>query len=354
MVPGADVSGAFFEPFARLMGFVPPAPAVLGEPQWSTPHRIALELPTMRLRDFSQGAGGRATLICGPFALHGANVADFAPGHSVVETLRQAGLARVAVTDWRSATPAMRDFTIDTYLADLNVAVDELGPLDLIGICQGGWLALLYAARFPGKVGKLVIAGAPIDIEAGESDLSRLANATPLETYEQLVRLGDGRVLGQRTLQMWSSSVASQDSAEILQLPATLPEPERQALAARFREWNACTVDLPGAYYLEVVRQLYRENRIARGTFVALGHVADLAKLNMPLYLLAGRDDKVVAPQQLFALAPQVGTPRSAIREVEAPCGHLSLFMGRDTLAAVWTDIARWLRAEPSTGIVET
>jgi pimeloyl-ACP methyl ester carboxylesterase len=42
--------------------------------------------------------------------------------------------------------------SIDSYLADLNIAVDELGPpVDLIGLCQGGWLALVYAARFPKK-----------------------------------------------------------------------------------------------------------------------------------------------------------------------------------------------------------
>ena len=43
--------------------------------------------------------------------------------------------------------------TIDTQLAALNVAVDDTGPpVDLIGLCQGGWLSLVYAARFPTKV----------------------------------------------------------------------------------------------------------------------------------------------------------------------------------------------------------
>jgi pimeloyl-ACP methyl ester carboxylesterase len=52
--------------------------------------------------------------------------------------------------------------TIDSYLSDLNVAVDDIGPpVDLIGLCQGGWLSLVYAARFAGKVRRLVLAGAP-------------------------------------------------------------------------------------------------------------------------------------------------------------------------------------------------
>ena len=137
------------------------------------------------------------TLLCAPFALHGAAIADLAPGHSLVAALREAGLARLFVTDWRSAQPDMRDLGIDNYLADLNVLVDHLGGhVDLIGLCQGGWMALLYAARFPAKVGKLVLAGAPIDIAAGISGLSAVAESSPIAVFHELVKIGDGRMLG--------------------------------------------------------------------------------------------------------------------------------------------------------------
>ena len=69
---------------------------------------------------------------------------------------------------------------IDSYLSDLNVAVDDVGPpVDLIGLCQGGWLSLVYAARFPGKVRRLVLAGAPIDVMAEPSLPSARARTTP-------------------------------------------------------------------------------------------------------------------------------------------------------------------------------
>src|SRR5215216_86753 len=97
------------------------------EPRWTTPNRIALELPSMRLREFSADGDDIATLICAPLALHDATLTDFAPNHSLVAALRMAGLRNVFVTDWRSASPEMRFFSIDSYLADLNVVVDELG-----------------------------------------------------------------------------------------------------------------------------------------------------------------------------------------------------------------------------------
>src|SRR5262249_1283532 len=64
--------------------------------------------------------------------------------------------------------------------------------VNLIGVCQGGWMALVYAARYPSKIRGLVLAGAPVDINAGKSELSRVAHSVPSSVFKQLVELGGG------------------------------------------------------------------------------------------------------------------------------------------------------------------
>jgi poly(3-hydroxyalkanoate) synthetase len=311
---------------------------------WTSANTIALELASMRLRNFSTGVDGPATLICAPYALHGATVADFAPRHSVVETLCRSGLSRVFVTDWRSATPETRYFTIDSYLADLNVAVDELGPpVDLIGLCQGGWLALIYAARFPKKVRRLVLVGAPIDIAAAESQLSRFVTDVPSTLFDELVQSGEGIVHGEQMLGMWGFSKGPDEAEASLQAPANLDPARRGELNERFRQWYAETVNLPGSFYLQVVEWLFKENRIAEGHFVALGQRIDLAKLKAPILLLAASHDEVVSADQLFAVARLVGTSAEQLVKMTEPCGHLSLFLGADVLDGAWRNIAHWL-----------
>jgi poly(3-hydroxyalkanoate) synthetase len=316
-------------------------------PVWTTQHCVHFELGTMALRDFSCGDGGTPTLICAPFALHTATIADFAPGRSVVEALHGGGIERLFITDWRSAGPDMRFLSIDSYLAELNVAVDELGgPVDLIGLCQGGWMALVYAARFPRKVRRLVLAGAPVDIAAGQSQLSQMTVQLPLAAFEEFVASQGGRVLGERVLQIWGTALIADDSRRVLQLA---PEDNSRAavdLQHRFEEWYDLTVDLPGTYYLQVVSWLYQQNRLATGNFVALGRKIDLARLYHPLFLLGARDDEVVAPEQLFATAKHVGTPKERVATVAEPCGHLSLFLGADTIRGTWPRIAQWLRED--------
>lgn len=311
---------------------------------WTTPNVVALELPSLRLRDFSTAADGLATLICAPYALHGATIADFAPGHSVIEVLRHNGLSRLFLTDWRSATRETRYFTIDSYLADLNVAIDQLGPpVDLVGLCQGGWLALVYAARFPKKVRRLVLVGAPIDISAAESQLSRLAAVVPLSMFDGIVRSGGGIMHGDRMLGPWGVSTGPDEVTAVLQNPADLDAAQRHELTERFRQWYGETINLPGTFFLQVVQWLFKENRIAEGRFVALGQRVDLSSVCAPIVLLAAGNDEVVPAGQLFATARLVRTPAEQLEKMTEPCGHLSLFLGAVVLAEAWPNIARWL-----------
>ncbi len=340
----SQIAQAHLRMLDRLLPQTKPSPERQPSFPWSSPNRIALELPSMRLRNFSVAAEGPATLICAPYALHGATVADFAPGHSVVERLNQNGLSRIYVTDWRSATTEMRYTGIDNYLADLNVAVDELGaPVDLIGLCQGGWLALVYAARFPKKVRRLVLVGAPIDIGAAKSSLSNFAADVPLTTFRELVRLGEGIVHGQQMLGLWGMSHGPNEADATLQTGAITEVARREQLVERFRLWNAETVDLPGSFFLEVVEWLFKENQIAEGRFVALGQVIDLSKLTTPICLLAGSHDEVVSADQLFAVSGLVGTASEHLMKITEDCGHLSLFLGAEVLERTWPRIARFL-----------
>ena len=342
-----EMASEFADQWVRFARAAEPSASVAG-PTWSTENQVMLELPTMRLRDFSSQATGYPTVVCAPFALHQATVADFAPGHSLMAALRAEGVSRLLLTQWRSASEQMQFFSIDTYLSDLNVAVDELGgQVDLIGLCQGGWMALMFAARFPAKVRKLVLAGAPIDLGAGESSLSRLAAAVPLAVFRDLVRLGGGRILGARLLDLWGGQpLTSQSIRETLQLPPHLAGSHLAVLEAAFRDWNGRTVDLPGQYYLEVVDRLFKRNLLAQGQFVALGRRIDLAAVRTPMFLLAAREDELIAPAQVFATTEHVRTPACDIRTASASGQHLSLFLGAQTLKTVWPDIARWLTYE--------
>lgn len=249
------------------------------------------------------------------------------------------------LTDWKSATPEMKDYDIDNYLAELNVCVDELGaPVNLVGLCQGGWMSAMYAARYPQKVASLVLAGSPIDTQAGEGPLKRMVNELPPGFYEEMVAAGGGLMRGRFMLEGWKSMHPEEQYVDkYLELYQHIDEPDYVSKKETFERWYENPIDLPGRWYLQAVNELFRENRLAKGEFVALGRRLSLGDIRCPAYLLAGEDDDITPKEQVFAAERLLGTPQAAIRKALVPGGHVGLFMGARTLSEHWPKIARWI-----------
>lgn len=320
-------------------------------PPFASQSDVVLDLPTMRLRRFRLGKPPgkerhtpRPILIVAPYALHHAAIVDLAPGHSIVQRLAAEGLHDIWVTEWTSATPDMAGFSIDTYLAELLVAVDELGgAAHLVGLCQGGWLSLAFAARWPARVASLVLAGTPVDFTAAPSQLVDAAHATPPDVMHSLVAAGGGRALSQHLLAMWGVMALDETAMRTMLQLAAPPAP---ALATLLENWHGWAVDLPGRYLLDVIDRLFRHNELAEGEFRALGRSIDLSVVDMPLCVLVGRQDPIAPPGQALPVRRLVGTPLRRTMLIEADCGHLPLFLGAETLAGPWARIAHWLHEQ--------
>lgn len=335
--------------FERNLGFLSEARKIAAPPQpeWATANRVLLDMDTMRLRDFSVGVSDDLPiLIDAPYAGHSSTIADYDKGQSLVETLMDSGLKRVLVADWKAATTDMKDFDIDKYLAEINAAVDDLGGrVAMVGLCQGGWMSSIYAARFPKKVRALVLAGSPIDTHAGDGPLKRMVETLPVSFYENLVSVGGGLMRGQTMLAGWKNMhPAEQFLGKYLDLYANLGDEAHIKKTETFERWYENAVDLPGRYYLEAVKRLFRDNEFARGVFVALGRRVTLQDVACPLYLLAGEDDDITTPEQVFAAANLVATPVTSIEKKTAPGGHIGLFMGTRTMTETWPAIGEWLK----------
>ena len=316
-------------------------------PKLATPNQARLDLRTMVLREYGK-PGGIPTLIDAPYAGHTAMIADYHKGQSLVETLLANGVGYVALTDWKSATDDMKDLEIDNYLAEVIVAIDDLGGrVNLVGLCQGGWAAAMVAARFPGKVNSLVLAGAPIDTDAGNGPIKRMVHESPTSFYEELVALGGGLMKGKYMLQGWKNMNPEQhyiqdhvDLYEHIDDPAYLKKEET------FESWYENPIDLPGRWYLQVITQIFKENRLAKGEFIGLGRKLDLHDITCPAYLLAGASDDITTTEQVLDAAKYLGTPKSKIVKKTVPGGHIGLFMGARILKEDWPPIAWWIASQ--------
>lgn len=318
-------------------------------PDWATPNTVRLDLPTMRLREFGKPTAGRIpVLVDAPYAGHGATIADYDEGQSLVGTLLANGIDHALVTDWKPATQEMRYFSIDTYLAELNAAIDDLGGVvHLAGLCQGGWLSAMLASRFPHKVKSLVLAGSPIDADAGNGPIKQMAKTMPLKSYQAMVRAGRGLMPGRFMLAGWKNMHPEEHYVDkFVRLYQNLADRNYLDRTETFAAWYENPLDLPGVYYLQAIEQIFKDNRFAKGEFVGLGRRLNLKDVTCPVFLLAGAEDDITTSEQVFAAEGLVGTPKKKIEKKLVPGGHIGLFMGRKTLGETWPGIARWIAGQ--------
>jgi poly(3-hydroxybutyrate) depolymerase len=317
-------------------------------PAWTTPHEIVFEAPVARLRDFSTSskAGLIPTLVLPPQAGHDSSIVDYSSAQSQIGAILESGLERALSLDWIGATAETANATIDDYLDAIDDAIKYSGGrVNLIGDCQGGWLAAIYAALHPERVNTLTLAGAPIDFHAGEpvihEVLRRLAPDGDLRFYERLVALDGGVLKGEHML---AGFILIQPAAEVVRQVELLLNLDDTAHVDRYREfedWFKYTQDIPGEFYLWIVRHLFRDNALVSGSLQVRGQGVDLANLNMPLNLLAGATDHITPPDQVFAAAACASTPEDQVVRHVSSGGHLGLFMGHEALREHWPLILR-------------
>jgi poly(3-hydroxybutyrate) depolymerase len=315
-------------------------------PTWSSPNEVVWETPLARLRDFTDGSRADVvpTLVLPPQAGHSSCIVDYSDAQSQMKVIRAAGLERSFSLDWIGATQETKNATIEDYIALVDRAVQHAGgTVNLIGDCQGGWLATIYAALHPERINTLTIAGAPIDFRAGDAVIhayvQALSQGPDMGFYERVIALGDGVLKGEFMLNGFIVIRPESEVSKQLELLAHLDDADHVARYRAFEDWFKFTQDIPGAFYLWIVEQLFRDNRLVEGTLEVGGERVDLGRITCPLFLLGGADDHITPPEQVFAIADHAGTKeRDVVRRVTSG-GHLGLFMGTEALRDHWPEI---------------
>lgn len=310
--------------------------------EWATENEILFEYQTLRLRLFRREGADRTALILPPQAGHAGTIADYLPDQSLVGVFRERGY-QVAVTEWIPATEEYRNLGIFDYIRLTDIAVDKVlkatraKRVVLIGQCQGGWQAAIYASLFPEKVSGLIVAAAPIDLEAEDSfigDCSKIPGncyRMAVESFNGLMP-GDFMLRGFKALQPQEHYFNKYFNIWGMCLREDLQGLER---FKRFTNWYESTQSLPGRFYLEAVEWIFRKNSLTRpGSLLIDGRPVDLRNIRCPLVLIGGSKDHITPPGQVFAMEHLVSSRR--IKKLLAPGGHIGTLMGSQSLKDIW------------------
>ena len=319
-------------------------------PQWNSRNKVVLASPFALLRDFSVGDDDVVpTLLFPPLAGHASCIID-KKGESQVQLCITAGLTKLYSFDWLSATNATKEITEADRLDFITGAVDLIagpeGRVNIVGDCQGGWEAALWAALHPKRVNTLIVAGAPIDTSAGNGLARKLMPILiprgNMALYKAMVKAYGGIVPGINNVMGSIAMHPATHVAEHLQVFRHVHDREYLDHFSDFYDWYLYPVDLPGKLYLWAVEHLFVKNELFKGELKVAGETVRLRSITCPVFLLGAEDDDTTPWQQVHNMRYAVGS--SLVRWHLAPGGHIGLFIGHRSQAEYWAPILAQVR----------
>ena len=266
-------------------------------------------------------------LVIVPPAINKFYVLDLQPDNSFVRYAVAEGHT-VFLISWRNVTAEQGHLTWDNYL-DLGImraievvlAVAGADAVNALGFCVGGTMlgsaAAVLAARGERKIASLTFLTTMLDF-SNSGEIGLLIDETSVVAREQSI--GQGGLMPGQELAFVFTTLRGNDLIWPYVVGNYLEG--RQPDAFDILYWNADATNLPGPMYCWYVRNTYLENNLhVAGKTTQLATPVDLKTIDVPVYVLASREDHIVPWQTAYRT---VGLVSGEARFTLAASGHIA------------------------------
>ena len=282
-------------------------------------------------------------------------MADLQEDRSLVRNLLARGVD-LYVVDWGNPSRTDRYTTLDDYvgwfLDDCIDAIREQARVDkvtLLGICEGGVFSTLYAATHPDKVRNLILTITPIDFQGDLEDADETHGFLNLWTRnledDDIKRMIEafGNLPGEIMASVFQMMTPIRTLTKYnLDLVEAASNEKKLLNFLRMERWLADRPHHPGTAALQWLIELYKENRLIKGTFELFGDRVSLADITMPVLNVYALQDHIIPPPCSQSLKKYVGT--KDYTEIALPGGHVGVYVSSKSQGIVSDGVFDWLK----------
>lgn len=232
-------------------------------------------------------------------------ILDLSAKNSLVKYLTDMGHT-VFMISWKNPTAEDRDLTMDDYLSlgvlaalDAINAVVPKRKVHAVGYCIGGTLLSIAAAALAQKEDDRL---ATVTMFAAQTDFSEPGELAVFISPAQLAML---------EALMWKNGVLESSQMggafqllrtyDLLWSPSIATYVKGERLGVNdLMSWNADGTRMAYRMHTDYLHQLYLDNDLAEGRYVALGETLDLAAIEVPMFVVGTETDHVAPWKSVY------------------------------------------------------
>lgn len=312
-----------------------------------TPHEVIHRHDKLVVRHYPPPVGSprRPPVVLVPSMINRAYILDLEPDRSLVAALAAQGHP-VYLVDWGIPGPEDAGEDVGYVLVELlHRSIDRVcrhagAPRAFVlGYCQGGTLAVMYAALRPERVAGLVALNAPVKFAAA----GRFRDFVGPATFDVDAAIdADGLVpvsVMKPAFQMLDPVGAVGKYAAVDEASA---DPRRLARVMARERWLEENVPMAGAFAREFIRNAYQEDRLLAGTWVIRGERVDVGAIRCPVLVVSCARDFIAPPGACLPLVDAVGSADREARSLD--CGHIGVVVGAEGPRTFYPLLDTWFR----------
>ncbi|MBA2611573.1 MAG: class III poly(R)-hydroxyalkanoic acid synthase subunit PhaC [Bacteroidetes bacterium] len=270
---------------------------------------------------------------------------DIQPDRSYIKNLLNAGFD-VYLIDWGYPTKGDRYLSMDDYVNGyINNCVDfirkknRLEKINILSICQGGTLSVIYSSLFPNKVKNLVTHVTPIDFSTNDGLLFKWSRDMD---FDKLVDANHGLIPGDFLNQGFDMLKPMMKVQKQQTLNNSLDDPDKLMNFLRMEKWISESPDQAGECFRQFMKELYQQNKLAKGELEVGGKKVNLKNLTSPLLNIYATEDHLVPPAATIPLNDLVGSKDKELYSFKG--GHIGVFVGGKSQKELAPAVTKWLK----------
>ena len=270
---------------------------------------------------------------------------DIQPDRSYIRNLLDAGLD-VYLIDWGNPTKVDKYLSIDDYVNTyINNCVDfirkknRIEKINILSICQGGTLSVIYSSLYPNKVKNLVTHVTPIDFSTNDGLLFRWSKDMD---FDKIVAGFDGLIPGDFLNQGFDMLKPMMKLQKQQTLTNSLDDKDKLMNFLRMEKWISESPDQAGESFREFMKDLYQENKLIKGELEVGDKKVNLKNLTSNLLNIYATEDHLVPPAATTPLNDYVGSEDKELYSFKG--GHIGVFVGSKSQKELAPAVTGWLK----------